>query len=233
MTRENLFQIATLAARDGQYVHAQEFFKKAIEVDPKFAPAYNGLGLLFQTPEFADYKEAARYFKLATDVDGNYIESWNNLGHSYYVLGDFKSAELAFKESLKVKPGQPEIEITLGWVYLLGQSKAAEALTHFQKGMKDRDDTMVHYGMGLAYLINGDRYKVLDSITQLRSRGRDDLALKLEKMINEKVRITSKPGTPLVTGMADPGSVFTRELKALGMESGDGIKVRLRGPLQP
>jgi tetratricopeptide (TPR) repeat protein len=234
MSKENFFQLATLAARDGEYGHAVDFFKKAIELDPKFVPAYNSLGVIYETSSFSNLNEAIRYFKLATDIDPHIVESWNNLGRAYYTQGDFMSSEKALLHSLAINADQPDVEITLGWVYLLGQSRGEEAVDHFEKGIGKVDNTMVYYGMGLANMIQGDRFKVLDSITALRKRKREDLAVKLEEMLKKKVKLTSGPGTPLITGAGDERSVLTDQLKAMGKNDGstEGIQVRLRGPLQ-
>ena len=233
MTKENLFQIATLAIRDKEYEHAIDFLKKAIELDPKFVPAYNSLGVVYETSPQADLNEAVRYFKLATNIAPDVVESWNNLGRAYYSQGEFAASEKALLRSLAVKADQPEVEITLGWVYLLGQSRGEEAITHFEKGLEKVDNTMVHYGIGLADLVLGERFKMLDAITALRKRKREDLASKLEEMVKNKVKLVSQPGTPLVTGVGDSRSALSDQLKAMGKEGSDmeGIQVRLRGPL--
>jgi len=234
VTKENLFQLATLALKDGEYEHAADFFKKAIELDPKFIPAYNSLGILYETVVPKDLNEAIRYFKLATEISPSSQESWNNLGRAYYSKGEFSNAERALLRSLALNPDQPEVEVSLGWVYLLGQSRGAEAISHFEKGGAYKENPMVHYGIGLANLIKGERFKVLDSITELRKRKREDLALKLEEMIKNKIKLASQEGTPLITGLGDDHSALKDELKAMGNPEGnaDGIKVRLRGPIR-
>jgi len=235
---EQVFQFGTLAARDGQYEKAAEFFKKVIEKDPKFVPAYNALGLVYESwEEGGGTREAIRYLNLAVDIDPSYIESWNNLGRALYSLGDFVKAERAFKKSLTLKPEQPEIELALGWVYLLGESRAEESIRYFESALAKVDNDMGHYGLGLANLLKGDRFKVLDQITELRRRQREEQASKLEKMIRENIQITSTPGTPLITGKEKVESLFERELAALGKsvdagQDGKGIQVRLRGPLR-
>jgi tetratricopeptide (TPR) repeat protein len=238
-SKENFFQLATLAARDGAYEQAIEFLKKAIELAPKFVPAYNTLGIVYETSEKSNLEEAIRYFKLATEISPESVESWNNLGRAYYTQGDFNHSEKTLLKALSLQPDQPEVEITLGWVYLLGQSRASEAIDHFEKGLSRIDNVMAHYGVGLADLIENERFKVLDEITKLRKGQRDDLATKLEQMLNQKVRLTSEPGMPLVTGTDDGRSIFAEQLQAIGGAESvtadknlSGIQVRLKGPLK-
>jgi tetratricopeptide (TPR) repeat protein len=244
MTKEQLFQLATLAAGDRQFDRAVELLQKVIELDPKFAPAYNTLGLVNEMSKAGDVREQIRYFKLAVDLAPDYLDAWNNLGRSYYSAGMFIEAEKAFLRSLTIKPLQADIELALGWDYLLGQSRADEAVTYFDRAMARlgsgqsagvKDSSMTYYGLGLAYLMKGDRYKVLDAVTQLRRHNREEQAARLEAMVRDNVRLTSTPGQPLVTGQAGEMSVFDKELEGLksqGFKSGgDGIKVRLKGPL--
>jgi len=236
MSKEQFFQLATAAAGDGQFDRAVEFFQKVIELDPKFAPAYNGLGLLQQSLDEGDVNTAIRYFKTAIELQPDYTESWNNLGRAYYAKGLFVDAEKAFLKSLEIKPDQVEVQLALAWDYLLGQSRPDEAIAFFNKVLSVKADPMIYYGIGLAQLLKGERFKVLDAVTQLRKAQKEESASKLEMMVRENVQLTSKPGTPLVTGEAGQESLFDQQLKALeqhGFSPGgkEGIKVRLKGPL--
>jgi tetratricopeptide (TPR) repeat protein len=237
-TKEQIFQVGTLAAHDGEYDKAEEFFKKVLEIDPHFAPAYNSLGLVYQSMAgSSNSPESCRYYKLAVDMDSAYVEAWNNLGRSYYSSGQFILAEKALLKSLELRPDQPEIQLVLGWVYLIGQSRAELAIKYFELGIVFVDEDMPHYGIGLANILMGDKFKVLDQITVLRRRHKDDLASRLENMVRGNIQISSRPGTPLITGADQGESVFDKELQGLtdrGFESGSdgkGIKVRLKGPL--
>ena len=237
VTKEQLFQLATIAAGDGQFDRAVELFQKVIEIDPKFAPAYNGLGLVQQSFEEGDINEAIRYFRMAVEIEPEYAESWNNLGRAYYAKGLFVDAEKALLKSLEIKPDQVDVQLALAWDYLLGQSRPDEAIEFFNKALPVKNDPMIYYGIGLAQLLKGDRFKVLDAVTQLRKAQKEEPAVKLETMVRENVRLTSKPGSPLVTGEAGQESLFDQQLKALeqnGFSAGgskEGIKVRLKGPL--
>jgi tetratricopeptide (TPR) repeat protein len=237
ITKEQMFQVATLAARDGEYEKAINFFKKVTEMDPHFAPAYNSIGLVYQAMGAEDSpSESQRYFKLAVDVDPSYVESWTNLGKAYYSSGQFVQAENALLKSLELRPDQADIELVLGWVYLIGESRAESSIKYFEMGLAQVDDDMAHYGLGLANILLGDKFKVLDQITELRHRNKEELAVRLETMVRNNVKISSRPGTPLITGADQGSSVFDKELQDLtsrGFNAGsDGkIQVRLKGPL--
>ena len=238
MGRDQLFQLGTLAAREEKYDEALMLFKKVLEVDPKFSPAYNTIGLVYQAMSNGEQNaEALRYFRMAVDIAPDYVECWNNLARSAYAQGQFVSAEKAGLQSLSLRPDQPDMEIVLGWVYLIGESRAEEAVAHFEAGLLKREDAMAHYGLGLANVLLEDKFKVLDQITELRHYGKEDLAKKLEEMVRTNAKISSRPGSPLITGDALEASLFDKELQTLshhGFNAGDpsqGIKVRLKGPL--
>ncbi len=236
-TKVQFFQMATAAAREGAYQTAVDLYRKVLDTDPHFAPAYNSLGLVYQSWDQGNVDEAIRYFKLATDVDPNYIEAWNNLGRANYNRGNFLAAKTAFVRSLECKADQPDIHLALAWVCLLGESDADPAIEHFHKAIAVTDNGMAHYGLGLSYLLSGDKFKVLEEITALRQSHKDPEAAALEKMVRENAKISSKKGMPLVTGKDIGGSVFDKEMSAVtgapdnGSKDKKGIQVRLSGPL--
>lgn len=238
VTKEQIFQFGTLAARDEQYEQAIELFKKVIDMDPKFAPAYNSIGLVYQAMEGGEMNaEALRYFKMAVDIEPGYVECWNNLGRACYSQGAFVQAEKALLKSLELKPAQPDVLLVLGWVYLIGESRAEKAISFFEQGLASRDDDMAHYGLGLAYVLLGNKFKVLDQITELRHRHKEEKALSLEAMIRGDIKLTSKTGSPLITGKDTGPSIFDQQLDALSghkidaNDKKEGIQVRLKGPL--
>jgi tetratricopeptide (TPR) repeat protein len=237
-SKEQIFQIATLAAHDGEYDKAADFFKKVLEIDPHFAPAYNSLGMVFQSmPGDDNNAEACRYFRLAVDMDPGYVEAWNNLGRMYYSSGQFVQAEKALLRSLEISPHQSDIALVLGWVYLIGESRAEQAIKYFEQRLDSADDDMARYGIGLANILLGEKFKVLDVITVLRKHHKEDLGAKLESMVRDNVKIASRPGMPLITGITGGDSVYEKELQDLAARgfdagaNGKAIKVRLKGPL--
>ncbi|MBF0386496.1 MAG: tetratricopeptide repeat protein [Candidatus Omnitrophica bacterium] len=238
LSKEQLFQVATLAARDGEYEKAAEFLKKVIELDPRFSPAYNSLGMVSQAlagPNSA--AEALRYYELALQSNPDYVDALNNAGRLYYAASQFGSAEQSLARSLKLRPGQPDINLLLAWTYLFGQSRAEQAIKYFEQGLLLTDDAMAHYGLGLAHLLLDEKFKVFDQITVLRRSRKEELASRLEGMVRGNVKISSTPGTPLVTGVGQEPSLFDKELQSLtasGFKSGSegkGMQVRLKGPL--
>ena len=61
----------------GKYQEAINSYKKAIEVDPNNANAFNNLGIIFT--EFGDTKESTSYFKKAIEIQANHKMAYTNL----------------------------------------------------------------------------------------------------------------------------------------------------------
>jgi serine/threonine protein kinase/Tfp pilus assembly protein PilF len=90
---------------------AIEFFKNAIEHDPKFPNAYIGLAQAFTVlPDYSpvppkDYYQKAREAVLkAIDIDGNLVEAYATLAMIKSDLWDWEGAEEEFKKAIRINP---------------------------------------------------------------------------------------------------------------------------------
>jgi len=64
---------------------ATEYYRKALDKDPAFAPAWNDLGVV----EFRSqhYDSARTFFEKAVALDPDFSEAWFNLADTYEELG--------------------------------------------------------------------------------------------------------------------------------------------------
>ncbi len=193
----------------------QDILKEA----PNFAPAYVGIGLSLKA-KGADSEEVIHYYNEAVAHDPTNLQALEQLGRLYYGLNQFDKAERIFLKCLKINPMQPDIRQALAWVYLIGKSKPELAIRYFKSaGQLNKPDTM--YGLGMAYFANNQRVEAMDMMMQLRARGQDDYAKRLEQAIreNRRVVLNGAEGAPV-----DDDSQPTSTKKS-------GVKVRLRGKL--
>jgi len=84
------------------FEQAIQYFQRAIDMNPLFADAYNGLAYAYLR---SGQEELARntidkLIALAPDE----ANSWDSRGELYTVLGGFDDAEAAFKQALAIKP---------------------------------------------------------------------------------------------------------------------------------
>jgi len=91
----------------------------ALRLNPDFAEAHNNLGVaLTQTP--GRLTEANAQFGKAVRLKPDFAPAWLNLGTSWYQLGNLREAAAAFREELRLHPGDPSAQQALaaalrGW----------------------------------------------------------------------------------------------------------------------
>lgn len=180
----------------GQYQEAVKYYEKVVDINPDFAPAYNGLGVAHL--ELGDpLSDVLWFFKVALDIDPAYTEAYVNMCRVYYQANQYDNAESACLKALDISPNLVAVQQTLAWLYLLGKSDPAKALRYFDQVKGKVNSPMVDFGMGMAYVQLGDNARVLESITELRSKGANELASQLEGSIrkNEAPPAAVEPDT--------------------------------------
>jgi tetratricopeptide (TPR) repeat protein len=115
-------------ARLGQHDKAVAAYEKAIELDPKFARAYNNLAWLLATCADAKSRnpgQAVAHAKKAVEIapEPTYV---NTLGVAHYRAGDWKAAIAALDKSMELRKGGDSND----WFFL--------AMAHWQLGEKGK-----------------------------------------------------------------------------------------------
>ncbi len=87
---------------------AENYFKKAIELDKKFPAAYNGLGIIYEQAHAPDKAQKA-YLK-AIEIDENYLPAYSNLALFNEERGDWAQALIYWRK--RVLYGGPDDEWT-------------------------------------------------------------------------------------------------------------------------
>ena len=85
---------------------AEAAYRRAIELDPKYADAHTNLGRLLQRQERMD--EALLSFCEAVVLTPAYAKGRRALGMAYQMLGRLDDAVQAYRDWLKDEPGNPE-----------------------------------------------------------------------------------------------------------------------------
>lgn len=114
---------------------AIEHFKKAINLKPDYAPARNNLGTAYLAAK--NWDAAIVCFKEVT-VDLLYATPHyplSNLGWAYYNKKEFASAELYYKEALKIDPNFPIALRGLGLTYIAA-GNPRDAIGYLEKAVK-------------------------------------------------------------------------------------------------
>jgi tetratricopeptide (TPR) repeat protein len=103
------FYLGSFYEKIKQKETAAQELRKAIELDPEFADAYNYLGYMF-AEEGSNLDEAVELVKKALEKDpdnGAYIDS---LGWAYFQEGKFGEALVELEKAVKLEPDDLEIK---------------------------------------------------------------------------------------------------------------------------
>ena len=98
-----------------EYAQAIDHFNRAIEVDPTYAPAYDGRGVAYlnqgeQDRAIVDLSEAIR-------LDPSDARAQYHRGVAYSRSGDYDRALADFGEAIRLSPGSANAYLARSWVY--------------------------------------------------------------------------------------------------------------------
>ena len=140
----------------GKNDDAIQQFQIVIDINPNYAPAYEGIGrAYFQKKE---YSESEKKFLRAVILDPRLWKSYNYLGYIRDYRKDYKSAIHEYKSALQIKPEKGFIYNNLGVSYSLS-GNYKKAVAAFNKAIElNYREGKVYNNMALA-LANLDRYE--------------------------------------------------------------------------
>ncbi|MBC7953535.1 MAG: tetratricopeptide repeat protein [Rhodospirillaceae bacterium] len=82
----------------------EQAYRKAIELDPKSAYAWNGLGKLLRN-HLLRYDEAEQAYRKAIEIDPKFADAWNGLGNLLQDnLSRYDEAEQAYRKASEINP---------------------------------------------------------------------------------------------------------------------------------
>lgn len=135
--------------KSGQYEAAMQSFQKAIEINPKYAGAYHGIGDVYVA--LSRFKEAISAFKRAIELNPNYDRAYLNLGACYAALSMNNEAILPYQKAIQLNPEYTKAYYNLGVVYN-NLSRHDEAISVYKKAI-DLDPNFVeaYQNLGVSY----------------------------------------------------------------------------------
>jgi tetratricopeptide (TPR) repeat protein len=93
----------TQATNRRDFQHALKHFSKAIEIDPKFAEAYDQRALINFLLEH--YQESITDYHKAIELMPCHFGAWAGIGHCYLHLGQLDRALHSYERALEINPG--------------------------------------------------------------------------------------------------------------------------------
>jgi tetratricopeptide (TPR) repeat protein len=110
----------------GRYQEAVTEYRRAIELDPKYATPHNGLGNVYG--DLGRHEEAIAAYQRAIELDPKYTYPHNGLGNVYADLGRYEEAIAAYQQAIELDPQYATPHNSLGSVYYtLGRHQEAVA----------------------------------------------------------------------------------------------------------
>ena len=107
--RANLFMVRK------KYPEAVEFYRLALEKEPKNASLWNRLGIAWH--QLGDIRQARKTYKRAYQVDRTSGEALNNIGTTYFVLNRNRKSIRFYLRALQLEPANPTFHLNLGTAY--------------------------------------------------------------------------------------------------------------------
>ena len=148
------------AFNDKDYVMAILCFKKAIELNPEYARAYNGLGVIYKNQ--GDYSTANKYYKKALELDPEDIRIYNNLGILYEDQGDYSMAKKYYEKVIELDPEDASAYCNLGIVNYK-QGNYTDAIKWYKRAIEiDPNYSGAYNNLGIVYT---DQENYADAIT--------------------------------------------------------------------
>ncbi|MGR3311302.1 MAG: glycosyltransferase [Candidatus Brocadiales bacterium] len=99
-SHEAHFMLGIIYEKQGKYMDAIKELKRAIEIDPKYAEAYNALGIVYSIQ--SRYQQAILAFKEAIRIKPDFVMAYKNLGVAYANHKEFTLAAQAFDAAIKI-----------------------------------------------------------------------------------------------------------------------------------
>ena len=123
------FFLGSAIGVSGNIPEAIPELRAAIDLDPKFQPAYRALGM-FRVQQQQYSKEALQALETAVRLDSKDVRALYWLGEFHRALGDSAMARHQFERAYKMDPADPTVWLGLGRV-LLDDGEIDSALAHF------------------------------------------------------------------------------------------------------
>jgi tetratricopeptide (TPR) repeat protein len=163
---EAYYNLGVVYGSLGSYQEVIEMCKQAIKIKPDYAEAYYNLGVAYGL--IAKYIEAIDAYKKAISFKSDYAEAYLNLGAAYSNLGRDTEAIEPLNQAIKIKE-TADAYANLGVTYA-NLGRYSEAIDPLKKAIKIKPDLPVaHFGLGVTYLITGDKDSALEEYKILKT----------------------------------------------------------------
>jgi len=147
--------MARLAEDAQQPENAEQYYQKALQLDPKYLDALLGLGRLKDRQ--GNMEDALNYYSKAVKAHPDSAPAWNHLGLCYARLGRSRDAINAFEKAVNLAPREPRYRHNLATV-LVQIGDLSGAMRHLSAV---HDEATACYNLGYLLAKKGDNVAAL------------------------------------------------------------------------
>ncbi len=138
---------------DSKWPEAIDVFKLAIRLDPKYAPAYGGLGYAYMSSGNAD--QAIDAYKEQVRLTPNDAQAQHDLGFAYNAMGRHGEAFAPLVKATALDPNFAEAYYGIAYAYLRGDD-FEKSVGYFKSAIRLQPDYAdAYHGLALAYARQG------------------------------------------------------------------------------
>ncbi len=152
---------------------AKEMFTKALLIDPNYAAAITGLGLLeynkvsYGWTEFPlrALESAYEYGQKALELDSDNASTHTLLGNVYALQNKYELAIHETKQALELNPNDADAYRQMGWV-LLWAGRIDDAIKSLEMSLRldNKSITNAWLHLGMAYYLKGSYVQALETL---------------------------------------------------------------------
>jgi tetratricopeptide (TPR) repeat protein len=125
--------LAEMCRRAGLLAEGEQAARRAVQIDPVNADAWNNLGILLQ--ESGNYTESKRCLERVLTLQPQNPQALNNLGNTCKRLGQFADAEKHWRRALTLRPDYAEPHSNLAYL-LTDQGQYDTAAAHARQAIE-------------------------------------------------------------------------------------------------
>lgn len=174
-----VFLTALTYVRQGNVKLANNYFQRAVEVDPANAEGFYNLAYSHQL--LKDFAAAAASYENALQLRPDYHQALHNLGVAYRELGIFDKSRASLESAIKLKPDSVESYYNLGCV-LLALQRNEEALEALNIAIKSAPNHVkALHNRGMANLALHRSHDAIADFTAAIALDPEDIELWLSK----------------------------------------------------
>jgi len=165
------FSLAETALEyDWDWSKAEREYRRAIELNPNYAPAHHGYGTYLEA--LARFDEAIAERKRAQELDPLSPLQTADVGYPFYWAGQYDQAIEHYRSGLELDPNFFWSHLWIGEAYV-EKGMHEEAIAEIRKAVVlSASNTRVLATLGYAYGVSGRRSEALKVLNDLRARSK-------------------------------------------------------------